>query len=97
MEDVRELVKGFRGGTDRLELLTNIHKSISVSSSINEAMKKILTMETSTVLVTEELIEILNTYIDNILIYIDMVDKITGVIDERKNLPHTDEGKSMAI
>jgi hypothetical protein len=58
-------------------------------------MKNILTMETSTFLVTEELIEVLNVYIDNILIYIDMVDKITGLIDERKNT--TNKEKTMAV
>lgn len=96
--DVKEAVENLRGGKDRLEILINIHKSLSVSTSINEAMINILSMESSIVLITEELIKLLNISIDNTMKYIDVVDEITGIMDDRGKKPLFDiKEKTMAV
>jgi hypothetical protein len=95
--DVKNLIGGLRNGDDRLQLLTNIHKSIVVSNSINESLQHILSFDTANSLTTEQLVKVLNTCIDNTLEYITMVDELAGLMDDKREEKIKLDEKSMAI
>ena len=95
--DVKNLIGGLRTGSDRLQLLTNIHKSIVVSNSINESLQHILSFDTANSLTTEQLAKVLNTCIDNTLEYITMVDELAGLMDDKREEKIKLDEKSMAI
>lgn len=86
-----------RVGEDRLQLLTNIHKSITVSNSINESLQHILSLDTANSLSIEQLKKVLDTCITNTLVYVDMVDELAGLMDDNRGEKIKLDEKSMAI
>jgi hypothetical protein len=97
VEDVKILIENMRVGEDRLQLLTNIHKSITVSNSINESLQHILSLDTANSLSIEQLKKVLDTCITNTLVYVDMVDELAGLMDDNRGEKIKLDEKSMAI